>query len=246
LKDLPELQCPNCGATESWLLKDGRRRCTRCRRDWRPGRLPLRLSLRQWREVLRWFVRDATSAEIARETGLERKRVVRALMIVRQAVYRSEHAAALRVVPRASGIADWPARAQRACVAESSRRRRPNHGWRLRGGRPATLVPATRPTWPWCIAGRLYRLAGGARSLCRSGRLKRSEYLAATAGREASGASASIFTRRHLWRYSHRKRRLAQIKGFFRCSAAIRCREWDFPWLAGRSSPTVLSRAFPM
>ena len=102
MKTVPDLQCPHCGATKSWLLKDGRRRCTRCRRDWRPGRLPLRLSLRQWREVLRWFVRDATSAEIARETGLERKRVVRALMIVRQAVHRSEHAAVQRTAPRAS------------------------------------------------------------------------------------------------------------------------------------------------
>ena len=91
-----ELQCPHCGATTSWLLKDGRRRCTRCRRDWRPGRLPLRLSLRQWREVLRWYVRDTASAESARETGLERKRVVRALMIVRKAVHRAEHPDAQR------------------------------------------------------------------------------------------------------------------------------------------------------
>jgi len=50
--------------------------------------LPLRLSRQQWREVLRWFVRDAASADIAGETGLERKRVLRALMIVRQALLR--------------------------------------------------------------------------------------------------------------------------------------------------------------
>ena len=51
--------------------------------------MPLRLSRPQWREVLRWFVRDAASADIARETGLERKRVLRALMIVRQAILRA-------------------------------------------------------------------------------------------------------------------------------------------------------------
>jgi hypothetical protein len=50
--------------------------------------LPLRLSRQQWREVLRWFVRDAAIADIARETGLERKRVLRAVMIVRQALLR--------------------------------------------------------------------------------------------------------------------------------------------------------------
>ena len=87
---VPDPRCPRCGASQSWLLKDGRRRCALCRRDWRPGRLPLRLSPRQWREVLRWFVRGATSAEIAAETGLDRKRVLRALMIVRQTLLRSE------------------------------------------------------------------------------------------------------------------------------------------------------------
>jgi hypothetical protein len=39
--------------------------------------------------LLQWFVRDATSAEIARETRLERKRVLRALLIVRRAMLRS-------------------------------------------------------------------------------------------------------------------------------------------------------------
>jgi hypothetical protein len=89
-KTVADVRCPRCGATTSWLLKDGRRRCARCRRDWRPGRLPLRLSAREWRDVLRWFVRDATSAEIARQTGLTRKRVLRALTLVRQAIQRAE------------------------------------------------------------------------------------------------------------------------------------------------------------
>jgi transposase len=83
------LRCPRCGARKSWRLRDGRRRCADCRYDWKPGRLPLRLSLRQWRAVLRWFVRGASSAEIARETRLERKRVLRALMLVRRAILRT-------------------------------------------------------------------------------------------------------------------------------------------------------------
>jgi len=94
LNDVPDLHCPWCGAAKSWLLKDGRRRCARCRHDWRPGRLPLRLSRREWREVLRWFVRDAAAADIARETGIERKRVLRALLIVREALLSVEHSGA--------------------------------------------------------------------------------------------------------------------------------------------------------
>lgn len=49
--------------------------------------------------MLRWFVRDATSADIARETGLERKRVLRALMIVRQALLRDAQNGAQRPAP---------------------------------------------------------------------------------------------------------------------------------------------------
>jgi len=81
--------CPRCGARRFWTLKDGRRRCVRCRYDWKPDRLPLRLSKRQWRALLEWFVRGMTSAQIAHETQLERKRILRALTVVRAAMLES-------------------------------------------------------------------------------------------------------------------------------------------------------------
>jgi hypothetical protein len=99
------MECPRCGARKSWLLKDGRRRCANCRRDWRPNRLPLRLSPPQWRALLQWFVRDATSAEIARETRLGRKRVLRALLVLRRALLRSAQPHARR----AAGTVTAPA-----------------------------------------------------------------------------------------------------------------------------------------
>jgi transposase len=103
------LRCPRCGARKSWRLSDGRRRCAECRFDWKPGRLPLRLTVRQWRDVLLWFVRGASSAEIARETGLERKRVLRALMVVRRAIlhaasHRARRTIVLRRTTRAATI----------------------------------------------------------------------------------------------------------------------------------------------
>lgn len=105
------LQCPRCGARKSWLLKDGRRRCANCRRDWRPGRLPLRLSPPEWRALLQWFVRDATSAEIARETRLGRKRVLRALLVVRRALLRSAQPHARRTTGTGSAPASRNSRA---------------------------------------------------------------------------------------------------------------------------------------
>jgi hypothetical protein len=61
----------------------------RCRFDWTPGRLPLRLTATQWRAILRWFARGVSSAQIANETRLDRKRVLRALTVVRQAMLRA-------------------------------------------------------------------------------------------------------------------------------------------------------------
>jgi transposase len=83
------LRCPRCGSEKSWRLGDGRRRCAGCRFDWRPDRLPLRLTKPAWQAVLEWFVRGAPSAQIAKETGLDRKRVLRALTAVREAIVRS-------------------------------------------------------------------------------------------------------------------------------------------------------------
>jgi transposase-like protein len=54
-----------------------------------PGRLPLRLTQRQWRALLQWFLRGSSSAQIAHETHLDRKRVLRALTVVRRQMGRS-------------------------------------------------------------------------------------------------------------------------------------------------------------
>lgn len=81
--------CPRCASRRFWTLKDGRRRCVQCRFDWRPDRLPLRLTRRQWHALLEWFVRGMTSAQIAHETRLERKRILRALTVVRAAMAES-------------------------------------------------------------------------------------------------------------------------------------------------------------
>ena len=50
--------------------------------------LPLRLSPGEWRRLLRWFVLGQSAEVIAQEARLERKRVLRALIVVRQAMVR--------------------------------------------------------------------------------------------------------------------------------------------------------------
>lgn len=65
-------------------MKKGNRRCSVCRYDWYPNRLPLHLTLSQWKGVLNWFLREQSARIIAEETGLERRRVMRALLYIRK------------------------------------------------------------------------------------------------------------------------------------------------------------------
>lgn len=77
-------RCPRCQTEKSWAIRRGKRRCVSCRYEWRPGPLPLRLTRRQWSALVRYFLLGLSSAQIAHVTGLERRRVLRALLQIRQ------------------------------------------------------------------------------------------------------------------------------------------------------------------
>jgi transposase len=207
------LQCPRCGATKSWLLKDGRRRCARCRRDWRPGRLPLRLSRPQWREVLRWFVRDATSADIARETGLERKRVLRALTIVRQALLRDAQDGVHKpAAPRAAhaaliGLRVSSGRASAEVVPQAEA----EHLGRWLRNRENGRAYVTRHSRRYMAAvyrGRLYRLAESGAERVPFGPIEAFWAYVQRQLRAKGGIRRErldLYLASFAWRYNHRK-----------------------------------------
>jgi hypothetical protein len=60
--------------------------CSACRYEWKPNRLPLRLRTEQWEAIIRHFINDKSSNYIATETHIERRRVLRALMVLRKAI----------------------------------------------------------------------------------------------------------------------------------------------------------------
>ena len=78
--------CPRCGDRKSWAVRRGKRKCSACRYEWRPSNLPLRLSRAEWKRLLRWFLLGMGSARIAEESHLDRKKVLKALTIVREAM----------------------------------------------------------------------------------------------------------------------------------------------------------------
>ena len=82
------LNCPRCGCKKLWSIRRGKVRCSACRYEWTPGKLPLQLVRREWQKLLHWFLRGLPARAIAQETSLERKRVLRALMYVRVAMQK--------------------------------------------------------------------------------------------------------------------------------------------------------------
>jgi len=82
------IQCPKCGSKKVYLLGIGKRRCARCRYDFTPHRLPLYLTRDQWRDLITWFLLEQSSQNIALKKGIERRRVMRALTIVRWVLTR--------------------------------------------------------------------------------------------------------------------------------------------------------------
>jgi len=80
-------QCPRCQYTRTWVVRRAKRRCARCRYEWRP-RLPLRLTRHQWRALLRCHAQGLSAQAIAHETKLHRQRVLRALTVLRTAMVR--------------------------------------------------------------------------------------------------------------------------------------------------------------
>ena len=81
-----KISCPKCKAKKVYLLSNGKRKCSQCKHEFTPHRLPLHLTREQWREIIRWFLLEQSSQNIAVRTGFERRRVLRALSIIRTAL----------------------------------------------------------------------------------------------------------------------------------------------------------------
>ena len=78
-----KISCPKCEAKKVYLLSNKKRKCSRCKYEFTPHRLPLYFTRDQWREIIRWFLLELSSQNISFRTGFERRRVLRALTIIR-------------------------------------------------------------------------------------------------------------------------------------------------------------------
>ena len=60
-----KISCPKCKAKKVYLLSNGKRKCSQCKYEFTPHRLPLHLTREQWREIIRWFLLEQSSQNIA-------------------------------------------------------------------------------------------------------------------------------------------------------------------------------------
>ena len=80
-----QLKCLRCGCSKLYSVRREKKRCSSCGYEWIPWKLPLHLTRKEWAKILHWFLRGLPVVAIAQETGIERKRVLRALTYVRMA-----------------------------------------------------------------------------------------------------------------------------------------------------------------
>jgi transposase len=81
-----KISCPKCEAKKVYLLSNKKRKCSRCKYEFTPHRLPLYFTRDQWKEIIRWFLLEQSSQNISVRTGFERRRVMRALTIIRSSL----------------------------------------------------------------------------------------------------------------------------------------------------------------
>lgn len=156
--------CPRCGHKKCYAIRRAKSRCAACRYEWRAG-LPLRLTSREWAGLLRWFLLGLSGAQIATQTGLERRRVLRALLQVRAVMAQD-------VPPVFSGTVEVDEtyvggqrknqrKPQRAQATKRGRgtAKTPVFGILCRGGAVwAQIVPDLHAATLWPLIGRRVRL----------------------------------------------------------------------------------------
>lgn len=77
------IKCPRCGCRKLYSVRREKRRCSTCLYEWKPKKLPLTLTRKEWSQILHWFLRGLPAVAIAQETGVHRQRILRALTYVR-------------------------------------------------------------------------------------------------------------------------------------------------------------------
>ena len=78
-----KIACPKCNSKKLYKMSSGKRRCSECKYDFIPHKLPMRLTRDEWKQIIQFFLMEQNSNSIIERTRFERRRVFRALTKIR-------------------------------------------------------------------------------------------------------------------------------------------------------------------
>lgn len=83
-------KCPRCGNKKLYRIRRGKLRCSACHYEFgRSGYLGgLRLTKRQWKKIIFWFVLDQSIRKIVEQTGLSKYQVAKSVGVLRLVMSR--------------------------------------------------------------------------------------------------------------------------------------------------------------
>jgi hypothetical protein len=78
-----KIACPKCNSKKLYKMSNGKRRCSNCKYDFIPHKLPIRLTRTEWKQIIRFFLMEQSSNSIVERTRFERRRIFRAFTKIR-------------------------------------------------------------------------------------------------------------------------------------------------------------------
>jgi hypothetical protein len=83
---MPIINCPRCGNKKSWLVRRNKQKCTACKYEWRPQKLPLQIRREQWDFLIPQFISGNTVNATVNQSELGQGQVLRAFNLIRTAL----------------------------------------------------------------------------------------------------------------------------------------------------------------
>ena len=83
---MPKNICPYCTHTHAWILRRGKKKCRKCRREYTGNHRPVdgfRATSGDWKRCIRSFLRDRTILRVVEQTNLSKYMAERMIMYIR-------------------------------------------------------------------------------------------------------------------------------------------------------------------
>lgn len=78
--------CPRCGNTKLYKVRRQKLKCSSCKYEWKPDRLPMNLDRKQWRFIAKYFVLGLSSNKVSEQLGVSVNTAAKAMSRLREAL----------------------------------------------------------------------------------------------------------------------------------------------------------------